>query len=45
MPARNRSARAVAIAATDESRRRLVAVAVNCLLAATLVAGLAAVAL
>jgi hypothetical protein len=41
MPARSRPARAVAIAAAEENRRRLVAIAVNCALAALLVAGLA----
>jgi hypothetical protein len=41
MPAKNRSARAIAIAAAEESRRRLVAIGINCALAALLVAGLA----
>jgi hypothetical protein len=41
MPARNRPARAVAIAAAEESRRRLLAIGVNCTLAAILLAGLA----
>jgi len=42
MPARNRQARAVAIAANaGESRRRLAAIGINCALAASLVALLA----
>ncbi|MGB3878658.1 hypothetical protein [Shinella zoogloeoides] len=42
MPARNRQARALAIAATaGESRRRLAAVGINCALAAGLLALLA----
>ena len=40
MPARNRQARALAIAA-GESRRRLAAIGINCALAASLVALLA----
>lgn len=45
MPARHRPARAIAIAAAEESRRRLVAIGINCALAAILVAGLAIIAL
>lgn len=45
MPANRRSARVVAVAAAAESRQRLFAIAVNCLTAAVLVAGLAAAAL
>lgn len=41
MPARNRPARAIAIAAAEEGRRRLLAIGINCALAAILVAGLA----
>ncbi|WLR93172.1 hypothetical protein [Shinella zoogloeoides] len=41
MPARNRPARAVAIAVAEESRRRLLAIGVNCTLAAILLASLA----
>ena len=41
MPERRRPARAIAIAAAEESRRRLVAIGINCALAAMLVAGLA----
>lgn len=45
MPARNRQARALAIAATaGESRRRLAAVGINCALAAGLLALLATLA-
>lgn len=44
MPAKDRPARAIAIAA-GENRRRLVAISVNCALAALLVAGLAIAAL
>ncbi|AOF89123.1 hypothetical protein BSY16_2461 [Sinorhizobium sp. RAC02] len=45
MPAKDRPARAIAIAAAEESRRRLIAIGINCALAALLVAGLAIVAL
>lgn len=45
MPARNRHARAVAIAVAEESRRRLLAIGVNCTLAAILLASLAFVVL
>ena len=45
MPAKSRPARAIAIAAAEESRRRLVAIGINCALAAVLVAGLAIAAL
>jgi hypothetical protein len=45
MPANNRPARAVAIAAAQENHRRLVAIAINCALAAMLVAGLSIAAL
>lgn len=41
MPVRNRPARAVAIAVAEESRRRLLAIGVNCTLAAILLFGLA----
>ena len=41
MSHRNRPARAVAIAAAQESRRRLLALGINCVLAATLAALLA----
>lgn len=44
MPANNRPARAIAIAA-EESRRRLVVIGIHCALAAILVAGLAITAL
>jgi hypothetical protein len=44
MPAKRRPARAIAIAA-EESRQRLIAIGINCALAAVLVAGLAIVAL
>ncbi|MGJ7040846.1 hypothetical protein J2Y63_004114 [Shinella sp. BE166] len=44
MPAKSRPARAIAIAAAEESRR-LVAIGINCALAAILVAGLAIAAL
>lgn len=40
-----RPARAIAIAAAEESRRRLFAIGINCALAALLVAGLAIAAL
>ena len=36
MPSRNRPARAIAIAAAVESRRRLLAIGLNCALAASL---------
>ncbi|MGB3813117.1 MAG: hypothetical protein WA950_07805 [Shinella sp.] len=42
MSSRNRPARAIAIAAAQESRRRLLAVGINCTLAAGLVALVAA---
>jgi len=45
MPANRRPARAVAIAAAAENRRRLIALAVNCTLAASLLALLAILAL
>nr|WP_298098020.1 hypothetical protein [uncultured Shinella sp.] len=45
MPERHRPARAVAIAAAEESRRRLVSIGINCALAALLVAVLAIAAL
>jgi hypothetical protein len=45
MPARRRPARAIAIAATEENRRRLLAIGVNCALAAVLVTVLALIAL
>lgn len=45
MPAKRRPARAIAIAAAEESRLRLIAVGINCALAAMLVAGLAVIAL
>lgn len=45
MPANNRPARAIAIAAAQESRRRLGVIALNCAFAAILVAGLAIAAL
>ena len=45
MPAERRPARAIAIASAEESRRRLIAIGINCALAAVLVAGLAIVAL
>ncbi|WP_312414635.1 hypothetical protein [Shinella sp.] len=45
MPARRRPARAIAIAATEETRRRLLAIGVNCALAALLVTALALIAL
>lgn len=45
MPARRRPARAIAITAAEESRRRLIAMGINCAIAAILVAGLAIVAL
>ena len=45
MSAPHRPARAVAIAAAQESRRRLVAIGTNCVLAAILMACLLAVAL
>ena len=41
MPRRNRPARAIAIAAATESRRRLLAIGISCALAASLVALLA----
>ena len=41
MPQGNRPARAIAIAAVEESRRRLFAIGVNCALAASLAALLA----
>ena len=41
MSHRNRPARAVAIAAAQESRRRLLAIGINCALAASAVALLA----
>ncbi|MGQ3212102.1 MAG: hypothetical protein ACT6U0_07485 [Shinella sp.] len=41
MPAKRRPARAIAIAAAEQSRRRLIAIGINCALAAVLVAGLA----
>ncbi|MDX3975958.1 hypothetical protein [Shinella sp.] len=41
MPAKNRPARAVTITAAEESRRHLVAIGINCAIAALLVAGLA----
>jgi hypothetical protein len=41
MPQGNRPARAIAIAAAEESRRRLFAIGVNCALAASLAALLA----
>ncbi|WP_255619513.1 hypothetical protein [Shinella sp. PSBB067] len=44
MSARNRPSRAIAVAA-QESRRRLVAIGINCTLAATLLAALAILAL
>ncbi len=45
MPASRRPARAIAIAAAAENRRRLLALAANCALAASLVALLAVLAL
>ena len=45
MPQANRPARAIAIAAAEESRRRLFAIGVNCALAASLAALLAFLAL
>lgn len=45
MPSTRRPARAIAIAATEESRRRLLAIGVNCALAAILVTALALIAL
>lgn len=45
MPERRRPARAIAIAVAEENRRRLVAIGINCALAAILVAGLAIAAL
>ncbi len=44
MPAVHRrpTARAIAIAAADESRRRMIAIAANCAVAALLLAGIAA---
>ena len=45
MPARRRPARAIAITAVEESRRRLIAMGINCAIAAILIAGLAIVAL
>lgn len=45
MPARRRPARAIAITATEESRSRLIAMGINCAIAAILIAGLAIVAL
>ena len=45
MSERRRPARAIAIAAAEESRRRLVAIGINCALAAGLVAALAIAAL
>jgi hypothetical protein len=45
MPAKDRAARAIAVAAAEESRRRLIAIGINCALAALLVAGLAVAAL
>ncbi len=45
MSERRRPARAIAIAAAEESRRRLVAIGINCALAAVLVAVLAVAAL
>lgn len=44
MPAVHRrpAARAIAIVAADESRRRLIAIAANCALASLLLAGVAA---
>ena len=41
MPERRHPALAIAIASAEESRRRLVAIGINCALAAMLVAGLA----
>ena len=41
MPRGNRPARAIAIAAAEEGRRRLLAIGVNCALAASLAALLA----
>ena len=43
MPARRRPARAIALAIAAENRRRLVAIGINCTLAASLVALLAMV--
>ncbi|MXN44481.1 hypothetical protein GR138_04715 [Shinella kummerowiae] len=45
MPAKRRPARAIAIASAEESSRRLIAIGINCALAAVLVAGLAIVTL
>lgn len=45
MPARRRPARAIAIAAALESRRRLFVIGIHCSLAAALVVALAAAAL
>lgn len=45
MPARRRPARAIAIAATEETHRRLLAIGVNCALAAIMVTALALIAL
>ena len=45
MSKRRRPARAIAIAAAEESRRRLVAIGINCALAAGFVAALAIAAL
>ena len=45
MPARTRPARAIAIAAAQESRRRLLVVGINCVLAAVLTGILAIAAL
>lgn len=45
MPEKSRPARAIAITAAQESRRRLVAIGINCALAALLVAVLAVTAL
>jgi hypothetical protein len=42
---RRRPARAIAIAAADESRRRFVSIGINCALAALLIAALAVAAL